>query len=602
MKKKVTVLRNNQRIEGAEVQVDGGNQVYNTNGEGEVEVEFYSGLSSVRISHENVWTEHSVDLSEESGPLWFDISEARTTGEFLRQNTLNLGDRFVCHKVLGRGGMGTVIKAEDRVLRRPVAIKILAEELRDNIEAQDIFLSEGRSLAALSHPNLVSVYDVVSVNDRAMMVLEFIDGKSLEEEIHEKINIGTTKAVQYGIQLGRALAYLHSHGIVHRDIKPANLMLLKDGTLKIIDFGLARSMEHLRVKTTQVRGSPAYMAPEQIKGEGVTEATDIYQVGVTLFEIVTGVLPFDVKPGSVSHFEQAPPRPSDRFGGVHPALDELITRCLSRDPAKRPASAEVLTETLRKINRSLTSPADLGGIPANDSTVQQSGTDRKVLLVAVISLILIGGVGFALYTVTQKSQQNTDAMAVVQTPPDSEEIKPPEPEPTTVEPIEEPTGKMAASAASNQIFVALTASRAAQDALGSIPPDGPETATAKRSPAPRRAATRNVAKPKTKPKAKPKKPEAAAEDIAKEDAEKTIQEVASQKVGEPSKTEETVKTEEVKAKTEPEPEPEPEPVVQPKPKPKPKSAKKKETAPDKVAKEKKPATKKEAPVPVPMSF
>ncbi len=611
MKKKLTVIRNNQRISGAEVQIEGANQVYNTNAKGEVEVEFPSGISSLRISHENVWTEHSVDLAEDSGPLWFDISQARTTGEFLRQNTLNLGDRFVYHTVLGRGGMGTVVKAEDRVLRRPVAIKILAEELRDNIEAQDIFLSEGRSLAALSHPNLVSVFDVVSVNDRAMMVLEYIDGKSLEQELQDKINIGVTNAVQYGIQLGRALAYLHTHNIVHRDIKPANLMLLPDGTLKIIDFGLARSMEHLRVKTTQVRGSPAYMAPEQIRGEEVTEATDIYQAGVTLFEIVTGVLPFQVKPNSIAHFENEVPRPSDRIGGIHPALDNLIYQCLQKEPEARPASAEVFTETLRKINRSLTSPADLGEIDSMEMerAPQKSGVNKKLAFVALLSLLLIGGAGFALYTVANPDEGAEDTLAAAAENADPVQDTPPtpDPEPAEVEPQveEQPTDFVAANAASNQVAIALTASRAAGDVLGSAPdsaaaarPDArpaPKPKVVKRAaPAERVKAAPAKPKPSTQPKEKP------AEASKPDEQEAAARAIASTK---PAPEEATPKEEQaakVEKIEEPKVAPKPEPAVTPKPKPK--TVKKKKPARKKVSTKKKPKKKQDKPVPVPMSF
>jgi serine/threonine-protein kinase len=274
-----------------------------------------------------------------------------TQTTFIKNHLEKLAGRYRFERLLGQGGMGVVFKAYDTLLARDVAIKILNEELRENREAQRIFLVEARNLATLKHPNLVAIHDVAITDGVTMLVTEFVEGRNLEEHLQFYGSMDELAVLKVAHQLALALANMHERGIIHRDIKPGNLLVRQDGSLKIVDFGLARSLEQLTLRSTQRRGTPAYMAPEQIKGEELTPRTDLYQVGVTLYELATGFLPFDADGEDLAyaHVHLAPTPILEYAPMSSPGFCELVEQCLAKDPARRPASAAAFAASIEQV-------------------------------------------------------------------------------------------------------------------------------------------------------------------------------------------------------------------------------------------------------------
>jgi serine/threonine protein kinase len=268
---------------------------------------------------------------------------------------VEVAERYRVQNVLGRGGMGIVVRAWDSLLERQVAIKFLNEQMAAHEEAQDIFLKEARSLARLRHDCLVDVHDVSVDNGQPIMVTEFVQGDNLASVLTERGQLDADTILSLTESVCEGLAHMHSHGLIHRDIKPANIILQPDGHLKLIDFGLARSLEHLVSQGTQVRGTPAYMAPEQVKGEELGPATDIYQLGVTLFELATATIPFPDDPYGLAHVEESVPTLESRGIDPDPRLESLIEACLCKDPDARPADASVILDYLQSASE--TEPA-----------------------------------------------------------------------------------------------------------------------------------------------------------------------------------------------------------------------------------------------------
>lgn len=328
-----------------------------TNKEGQFVVEVPLGLLRVEVKLGDSWAVREVDVDGSQSLVIIDMSARLDTltlpgaGVVTPFEVLNgvrdIGDRYRFEKILGRGGMGIVIAATDVLLGRPVAIKMLNEEYSQHDEAQQIFLAEARSIATLSHPNLVGIYDVTMIEGRAMIVFEKVDGDDLDSMMSNRGRLSEATVVRAGIQMARALKYLHGEGVIHRDIKPANMIAQPDGVMKVIDFGLARSLEEIAIKGTQVRGTPAYMAPEQIEGSTLLSATDVYQLGVSLYEVLCGELPFTSGNMGFAHVYLDPPRLEEKLPGVNPSLAHLIHRCLAKDPSARPSANDLFVQLQR---------------------------------------------------------------------------------------------------------------------------------------------------------------------------------------------------------------------------------------------------------------
>ena len=363
MPTRLVFLEEGSPVSGVRVKRDGAQEEFTTDSDGQLSLPLTEGNQKLVVYHRGSWIPHVVRVEQRASLLLVDMKEvdepattkssaaAKDNVNFLDVGKLNLGERYVYDRTLGRGGMGFVIRARDRLLNRSVAIKLLSEELQDNAEAQQIFLSEARHLATLSHPNLVAVHDISKLDDRVFMVIEYIKGETLERLITNLRHMSESVALKLAIQLTRVVAYLHDHGIIHRDLKPANAIVRHDGTLKLVDFGLARQFDELYIRGTRVRGTPAYMSPEQIKGAHLTPASDIYQLGVCFFEMLTGRLPFQKGDVAYAHVHEPAPRIQELRPNLNIDLCLLIQSCLEKDPRKRPSDAHEILDILKHIHR-----------------------------------------------------------------------------------------------------------------------------------------------------------------------------------------------------------------------------------------------------------
>ena len=261
-----------------------------------------------------------------------------------------LDGRYEIHEIVGVGGMAVVYRAYDTIDDRAVAVKILKDEFLGNEEFIRRFKNESKAIAVLSHPNIVKVFDV-SFGDRIQYIVEeYIDGITLKEYLDQQKRIKWKEAIHFTVQILRALQHAHEKGIVHRDIKPQNIMLLQDGTIKVTDFGIARfSRSETRTMTDRAIGSVHYIAPEQARGDITDEKTDIYSVGVMLYEMLTGQLPFEADNAvSVAIMQlQTDPKPLRELNPSIPeGLEEITLRAMQKTPERRYQSA---AEMLRDI-------------------------------------------------------------------------------------------------------------------------------------------------------------------------------------------------------------------------------------------------------------
>ncbi len=258
--------------------------------------------------------------------------------------------RYERIRELGRGGMGVVYLARDSVLEREVAYKVLPEGLRENPNALRNFLREAKAAAQLNHPNIVTVYDAGESEDGFYLAMELVNGTTLKEILQRRGPIAPGGVIYILKQMAEALSYAHSRRVVHRDVKTANTMWTTEKQVKIMDFGLAKLMEEVRQATTLVSGTPFYMSPEQTLGRNIDHRTDIYSLGVTLFELATGQLPFQKGNVPYHHVHTPPPDPLSVKADLPPALGTIILRCLEKDPDQRFASAKEIIEEVERLS------------------------------------------------------------------------------------------------------------------------------------------------------------------------------------------------------------------------------------------------------------
>lgn len=346
------------------VRLAGDANIHITDAEGKIVIDVISGTHTFEIELNSRWVSRTFVRKGDAPLFIIDVSKSResalSTMNTLQMDLANLvGDRYVFETVLGRGGMGIVVKAIDRLLNRPVAIKMLSDELQDNEEAQQIFLVEARNLATLNHPNLVAIHDILSVDGRVLMVFEYVLGENLEKTIERSGAIPQLSALRMLIQLTRCVSYLHDHELIHRDLKPANVIVQGDGTVKLVDFGLARSLNELYVRGTRVRGTPAYMAPEQVMGIHLTISTDLYQLGITMYEMLAGELPYPTGDMAYAHVHKVAPLLSENYD-IDQELCAVVASCLKKQPKDRPSSARELLDHLSQIYARLSSDEEMG--------------------------------------------------------------------------------------------------------------------------------------------------------------------------------------------------------------------------------------------------
>lgn len=270
-----------------------------------------------------------------------------------------LDGRYEIHELIGVGGMANVYRCTDTIDDREVAIKILKDEYLNNDEFIRRFKNESKAIAMLSHPNIVKVYDVSFGDMIQYIVMEYIDGITLKEYIDRQGIIEWKDAIHLATQILKALQHAHECGIVHRDIKPQNIMLLQDGTIKVTDFGIARfSDKSTRTMTEQAIGSVHYIAPEQARGDVTDGKTDIYSVGVMLYEMLTGKLPFDGDSAvtiALMQLQSTPKRPREVNPGIPIGLEQITMKAMQKQPSSRYTSAaEMLSDIERfRLNPSI---------------------------------------------------------------------------------------------------------------------------------------------------------------------------------------------------------------------------------------------------------
>jgi serine/threonine-protein kinase len=262
--------------------------------------------------------------------------------------------RFELEGELGRGAMGAVWRAVDPLIGRPVAIKVVdASHFALEPEARELFQREARAAGRLSHPNIVTIYDAGFDGEDAYLVMELINGRTLRELIAGGDPLPAFTIADLGAQIAEALDYAHSHGVVHRDIKPANIMLTSAGLAKITDFGVARLEDTARTRTGVVRGSPRYMSPEQVCGAEIDGRSDLFSLGLVLYEVVTGRPAFGAAEGGdlvglMKEIVNAEPTPPSQINRYAPkAFDTIISRALRKNPAERYARGADLVNDLR---------------------------------------------------------------------------------------------------------------------------------------------------------------------------------------------------------------------------------------------------------------
>ena len=265
-----------------------------------------------------------------------------------------LDDRYEILELIGSGGMANVYKARCHRLNRLVAIKILKSDLADNADFRRRFHDESQAVAQLSHANIVSVYDVSTNPDREYIVMELIDGITLKQYMERRGRMDWRESLHFITQIMRGLSHAHSRGIIHRDIKPQNIMVLRDGSVKVADFGIACLANQGQTLTQEALGSVHYISPEQARGDRIDARSDIYSAGVVLYEMLTGRLPFEGDSAvsvAIQHLSSVPLAPRDIDPSIPEPLELICMNAMNSDPNKRYASADAMIEDLEKFRR-----------------------------------------------------------------------------------------------------------------------------------------------------------------------------------------------------------------------------------------------------------
>ena len=295
-----------------------------------------------------------------------------------------LNDRYQLLERLGTGGMADVYRARDVVLDRNVAIKVLRKDYSDNEEFQSQFRLEARSAANLSHPNIVTVHDFGFADGLLYIVMEHIPGKDLKQLIRDRGRFSIEDGIPLIVQACKGIGYAHRAGLVHCDIKPHNMLVSKDGRLKVTDFGIARALATIAPgeKSDIVWGSPLYFAPEQAAGEPPTPASDVYSLGVVMYELLSGTTPFTASTADELarlHISARPIPISEYIPDIPSALEEIVMKVLAKEPSARYRTADQLGRVLQKFG---TQP-DLPTMKESESppviTLRPEVADRLIL-------------------------------------------------------------------------------------------------------------------------------------------------------------------------------------------------------------------------------
>jgi eukaryotic-like serine/threonine-protein kinase len=309
-----------------------------------------------------------------------------------------LSDRYEVEELVGTGGMSSVFRAHDRLLDRKVALKVLHQQYSEDEEYVERFRREARAVAALSHPNIVTVIDRGEHEGRQFIVFEYIDGENLKALIQRRGPAPVVTALELAMQIGRGLSFAHQQGLVHRDVKPQNVLLNGDGQAKVTDFGIARSLDvqHGMTQTGTVLGTSDYIAPEQAQGQRVDEHTDVYSLGVVLYEMLTNEVPF---PGenfvavAMRHINEEPPSARDKRPDVSPRLEAAVQRAMAKRPEDR---FQTMADFCRELEANLAEQQGATVVapaqPRRARAPRPQGANPWPIVLALLTLIAIGGV------------------------------------------------------------------------------------------------------------------------------------------------------------------------------------------------------------------
>ena len=339
-----------------------------------------------------------------------------------------LDNRYEILEMIGSGGMAVVYKALCHRLNRPVAIKILKHDFGQDAELHRRFQTESQAVAMLSHPNIVSVYDVSSSDDTDYIVMELIDGITLKQYMQRKGVLSWREALHFTMQIASALAHAHSRGIVHRDIKPHNVMVLKDGSIKVADFGIARGLSAQNTLTRETLGSVHYISPEQAKGGRVDQRTDLYSLGVVLYEMLTGKLPYEGDTAvsvAIQHIGGELVRPSEINPSIPIGLEQIVLKAMSGDLNARYASADQMLadlEAFRQDQRvsfgyhlvnSAAKPEVTAPLPKVEEEPPAKSSHTTTMIIAIFMILAFVGIGYFLYSYILKDLFTSSAELTV---------------------------------------------------------------------------------------------------------------------------------------------------------------------------------------------
>ena len=309
---------------------------------------------------------------------------------------------------LGAGGMGRVYRVRNVLTDRVEAMKVLLPNLQGHEEVAARFLREIKVLAALNHPNIAALRTALTIENQLVMVMEYVEGESLSSRLSAgAIPVGD--ALNYLDQVLDALSYAHKSHVIHRDIKPANMMLTRQGVVKLMDFGIAHTDGEAKklTATGSTLGSISYMSPEQVKGEKTDERSDLYSLGISFYEMVTGRRPFDE--GSsfsimAAHINQTPTPPIELHPDIPPLVNQLILKSIAKSPAERYQTADALRQAVRQARAS---------VPADDRTIVRGSTDNTFFSAPTAGTPIPSAANDR--TVVQGSTDNTIAASVAPT-------------------------------------------------------------------------------------------------------------------------------------------------------------------------------------------